>query len=95
MIYKRKNTYGAVQPLLGHTKLEGTARYLGIEVDDSLEMSEQTEARRSCSREAAIGTVASLPEAVINAVRQRCNGLTVPLLIKAPLYIFYLIAVLD
>jgi len=32
----------AVQLLLGHTKLESTVRYLGIEVDDALEM-EQTE----------------------------------------------------
>ena len=29
--------------LLGHTKLESTVRYLGIEVDDALEMSEPTE----------------------------------------------------
>ena len=29
--------------LLGHTNLESTVRYLGIEVDDALEMSEQTE----------------------------------------------------
>lgn len=33
----------AVQLLLGHSKLESTMRYLGIEVDDALEMSEQTE----------------------------------------------------
>ena len=32
-----------VQILLGHTKLESTVRYLGIEVDDALEISEQTE----------------------------------------------------
>ncbi len=32
-----------VQLLLGHTKLESTVRYLGIEVDDALELSEQTE----------------------------------------------------
>jgi len=32
-----------VQPLLGHSKLESTVRYLGIEVDDALEISEQTE----------------------------------------------------
>jgi hypothetical protein len=32
----------AVQLRLGHTKLKSTARYLGIEVDDALEMSEQT-----------------------------------------------------
>jgi site-specific recombinase XerC len=34
----------AVQLLLGHTKLESTVRYLGIEVDDALEIAEQTEA---------------------------------------------------
>ena len=33
----------AVQLLLGHAKLESTVRYLGIEVDDALEMAEQTE----------------------------------------------------
>ena len=33
----------AVQLLLGHTKLESTVRYLGIEVDDALEIAEQTE----------------------------------------------------
>ena len=30
--------------LLGHTKLESTVRFLGIEVDDALEIAEQTEA---------------------------------------------------
>jgi site-specific recombinase XerD len=34
----------AIQPLLGHAKLESTVRYLGIEIDDALEMAEQTEA---------------------------------------------------
>jgi len=29
--------------LLGHSKVESTVRYLGIEVDDVLEMAEQTE----------------------------------------------------
>jgi len=29
--------------LLGHSKIESTVRYLGIEVDDALEMAEQTE----------------------------------------------------
>ena len=33
----------AVQLLLGHGKIESTVRYLGVEVDDALEMSEQTE----------------------------------------------------
>jgi integrase len=42
-IYKRTKNLRAVQLLLGHTKLESTVRYLGIEVDDALEMAEQTE----------------------------------------------------
>ncbi len=33
----------AVQLLLGHTKIESTVRYLGIEVDDALTLSEQVE----------------------------------------------------
>jgi hypothetical protein len=41
LIYRRTNLR-AVQPLLGHTKLESTVRYLGIEVDDALELTEQT-----------------------------------------------------
>jgi integrase len=40
---RRTKTLRAVQLLLGHTKLESTVRYLGIEVDDALEMAEQTE----------------------------------------------------
>jgi len=43
LIYKRTKNLRAVQLLLGHTKLESTVRYLGIEVDDALEMAEQTE----------------------------------------------------
>ena len=43
LIYKRTKNLRAVQLLLGHTKLESTVRYLGIEVDDTLEISEQTE----------------------------------------------------
>lgn len=43
LIYKRTKNLRAVQLMLGHTKLESTVRYLGIEVDDSLEISEQTE----------------------------------------------------
>jgi hypothetical protein len=34
---------GGVQLLLGHTKIESTARYFGIEVDDALEMAEQAD----------------------------------------------------
>lgn len=43
LIYRRTKNLRAVQLLLGHTKLECTVRYLGIEVDDALEMAEQTE----------------------------------------------------
>lgn len=43
LIYRRTKNLPAVQLLLGHTKLECTVRYLGIEVDDALEIAEQTE----------------------------------------------------
>lgn len=43
LIYKRTQNLRAVQLLLGHTKLESTVRYLGIEVDDALDIAEQTE----------------------------------------------------
>ena len=43
LIYKKTGNLRAVQLLLGHTKLESTVRYLGIEVDDALRISEQTE----------------------------------------------------
>lgn len=43
LIYKRTKNLRAIQLLLGHTKLESTVRYLGIEVDDALEMAEQTD----------------------------------------------------
>jgi integrase len=42
-IYKKTGNLRAVQLLLGHTKLESTVRYLGIEVDDALSISEQDE----------------------------------------------------
>jgi integrase len=44
LVYRRTKNLRAVQLLLGHTKLESTVRYLGIEVDDALDISEQTEA---------------------------------------------------
>ena len=44
LIYRRTKNLRAVQLLLGHAKLESTVRYLGIEVDDALELAEQTEA---------------------------------------------------
>jgi integrase len=43
LIYKRTQNLWAVQLLLGHTELESTVRYLGIEVDEALEIAEQTE----------------------------------------------------
>src|ERR1700684_3116554 len=43
LIYRRPKNLRRVQLLLGHTKLESTVRYLGIEVEDALELAEQTE----------------------------------------------------
>jgi integrase len=43
MIYRRTKNIRAVQLLLGHAKIESTVRYLGVEVDDALELAEQTE----------------------------------------------------
>ena len=43
LIYRRTKNLRAVQLLLGHRKMESTVRYLGIEVDDALELAEQTE----------------------------------------------------
>jgi integrase len=43
LIYRRTKNLRAVQLLLGHSKLESTVRYLGIEVDDALEIAEHTE----------------------------------------------------
>ena len=41
LIYRRTKNLRAVQLLLGHAKLDSTVRYLGIEIDDALEISEQ------------------------------------------------------
>jgi len=43
LIYKRTKSLRAVQILLGHTKLESTVKYLGVEIDDALELSEHTD----------------------------------------------------
>ena len=43
LIYRRTGNLRAVQLLLGHTKIESTVRYLGIEVDDALAMAEQVD----------------------------------------------------
>jgi site-specific recombinase XerC len=42
-INRKTGNLRAVQLLLGHTKIESTVRYLGIEVDDALTLSEQVE----------------------------------------------------
>src|SRR5262249_32893513 len=42
-IYRKTGTLRVVQLLLGHTKLESTIRYLGVEVDDVLSIAEQVE----------------------------------------------------
>ena len=52
LIYRRTRNLRAVQLLLGHTKLESTVRYLGIEVDDAL----RSPSKRRCS---LIGRVAT------------------------------------
>jgi integrase len=43
LIYRRTGNIRAVQILLGHTKIESTVRYLGVEVDDALALSEQVD----------------------------------------------------
>lgn len=43
LIYRRTGNLRAVQLLLGHTKVESTVRYLGVEVDDALEIAEQVD----------------------------------------------------
>jgi site-specific recombinase XerC len=41
LIYRRTGNLRAVQPLLGHLNIESTVRYLGIEVDDAIEIAEK------------------------------------------------------
>ena len=43
IIYKQTGNLRAVQILLGHTKLESTVRYLGVDVEDALALAEGTE----------------------------------------------------
>ena len=43
LIYRRTGNLRAVQLLLGHTRIESTVRYLGIEVDDAIAIAEQVD----------------------------------------------------
>jgi hypothetical protein len=43
LIYRRTGNLRATQLWLGHTKIESTVRYLGIEVDDAIAMAEQVD----------------------------------------------------
>jgi integrase len=43
LIYRKTGNLRAVQLLLGHTKVESTVRYLGIEVDDAIAIAEQVD----------------------------------------------------
>jgi len=41
LIYRRTGNLRAVQLLFGHTKIESTVRYLGVEIDDALDIAEK------------------------------------------------------
>ncbi len=43
MIYRATGNIRAIQILLGHTKIENTVRYLGVDVEDALLLAEKTE----------------------------------------------------
>ena len=43
MIYRATGNIRAIQTLLGHTKIENTVRYLGVDVEDALLLAERTE----------------------------------------------------
>ena len=47
LIYRQTKNLRAVQLLLGHTKLESTVRYLGIELEDALDIAEKLEVIRA------------------------------------------------
>lgn len=43
MIYKQTGNLREVQILLGHAKIESTVRYLGVDIEDALELAEAVE----------------------------------------------------
>jgi site-specific recombinase XerC len=43
IIYKTTGNLRAVQILLGHAKIDSTVRYLGVDVEDALELAERTD----------------------------------------------------
>jgi hypothetical protein len=55
LIYRRTGNLRAVQLLLGHTKIESTVRYLGIEVDDALSIAEQVRQNRPSNPRQLVG----------------------------------------
>jgi hypothetical protein len=68
LIYRRTRNLRAVQLLLGHTNLESTVRHLGIEVEDALELAEQTEVWH-CKRRGSIRKERELDPAHIVGTR--------------------------